>query len=90
MQETQFGLHAQFPDHARHGARDGQPFVDFEGLVDAHADQKDDEVAVDIGGQSFAVDHRDLLKRRAFKQKNRQGSRRATAFDTVAACKVIA
>src|SRR6476660_994638 len=35
------------PQHLRHGASNGQPLVQLPRLVDAHADQEDDKVALD-------------------------------------------
>src|SRR5437762_8441701 len=41
------GSGLQFLQHFRHHASNGQPLVQLPWLVDAHADQEDDKVAVD-------------------------------------------
>ena len=44
-------------EHAGHGADDGQPFVNLERAVDAHADEEDNKVAIKLGGEAFVSDH---------------------------------
>ena len=39
----------QFAKHPRHGHGHRKPLVDFPKAVDTHADQKDDELSVDLG-----------------------------------------
>jgi hypothetical protein len=47
VQKTHFRLLAEFNEHSRHLPGNRQPFPDLDWLVDAHANQKYDEVATD-------------------------------------------
>src|SRR3984957_2465296 len=47
-QATQFRMPAQYPHHLGHGPRDRQPLADPQRVVEAHPDQEDDEIAVDV------------------------------------------
>jgi hypothetical protein len=49
VQQAEFGLLTELDDHARHSGGDGPPLPRLPGLVDAHADQEDDEIAVHLG-----------------------------------------
>src|SRR5436309_1561829 len=48
-QKAGAGVRLQFTKHPWHGHGDRKPLVDFPETVDAHADQKDDELSVDLG-----------------------------------------
>jgi hypothetical protein len=50
MQQTKMRLRPQLANHAIHRGDDRQPFVDAQRLIDAHADEEDDELAVEGGG----------------------------------------
>ena len=46
-----------FGEHARHRLHHRQPLVNMQRLVDAQADQEDDEVAVESGGEACVSGH---------------------------------
>jgi hypothetical protein len=56
VQQAQLRALLKLLEHARHGRRDGQPLVNASEAVDSHADQKDDEITVDMGGKALGVD----------------------------------
>ncbi len=58
MQETQFTMGQQLLDHGAHRPGDREPLADHHELVDAHADEEDDEWAVDLRRESTAKDVR--------------------------------
>jgi hypothetical protein len=58
VQEAELGLAMQLREHPGHGAHDRQPLVDGQRPVDAHADEEDDEVAVQVCREALRVDHR--------------------------------
>jgi hypothetical protein len=47
-QAAQFGMLAQHFQHLGHGRRDRQPLADPQWMAEAHPDQEDDEIALDI------------------------------------------
>ena len=42
-----------------HAANDRQPLVDFPGLIESHADQKYDKIALHLSSHSLFVNHGD-------------------------------
>jgi len=46
----------QLLHHPRHGQEHRQPLVNLPELVDAHADQEDDEIALDVGRHPLGID----------------------------------
>jgi len=55
-QETALGMFVELLEHARHGEKYRQPFMDFPEFVDPHADDEDNEVALDFSGHSCRND----------------------------------
>ena len=55
-EEAGLWMSRQFLQHAGHGQEDWEPFVNFPGLIDAHADQKHDKLAVKFGGHLLRID----------------------------------
>lgn len=53
VQKSERGLPLELPDHARHRRGDGKPSVDERRPVDPHADEENDEVAVERGREAL-------------------------------------
>ena len=57
VQQAEFGLAEQLGDHPRHRSGDRHPAVHCSGRLMRHADQEDDEIAVERGVQAGGADH---------------------------------
>src|SRR5688572_11037447 len=57
MQEPQLRPGIEFLQHAWHRGRNWQPLVDQQWLINAHADQENDEVALEARRESTAMNH---------------------------------
>ena len=55
-QETALGMFFELLEHAGHGEKYRQPFMDFPEFVDSHADDEDNEVALEFSGHSCGND----------------------------------
>ena len=60
VHESEMGLTVQLCEHFAHASHDGKPLMDFPGLVKAHADHKNDKIAINLSGHSFPMNHGDL------------------------------
>jgi hypothetical protein len=58
VQQAELRSGLEFAQHPRHRRENGKPFVHQQRLVDTHADQKQDKIALDGGRHALAVDHR--------------------------------
>ena len=56
-EHAQFRLLLKLLEHARHGPSNGPPLVRLPDRVDAHADEEDDEAAVELSKEAFAMNH---------------------------------
>ena len=56
LREPESKREVEQAQHRRQSPGHGQPFVDLPDLVDAHADQEDDDFALHLGRDSFSAD----------------------------------